>query len=39
MYAVIETGGDRSKIRVKIWAISENATVHDIQEEAVGKKK
>ena len=36
---VIETGGDRSKIRVKIWAISENATVHDIQEEAVGKKK
>ncbi len=35
---VIETGGDRSKIRVKTWAISENATVHDIQEEAVKKK-
>ncbi len=35
---VIETGGDRSKIRVKLWAISENATVHDIQEEAVKKK-
>ena len=26
---VIETGGDKSKIRVKIWAISENATIHD----------
>lgn len=35
---VIETGGDRSKIRVKIWAISENATVHDTAEEAVSKK-
>lgn len=35
---VIETGGDRSKIRVKIWAISENATVHDIQEEIAKKK-
>ncbi|MCM1328715.1 MAG: preprotein translocase subunit YajC [Ruminococcus sp.] len=35
---VIETGGDRSKIRVKTWAISENATVHDAQEE-IGKKK
>ena len=35
---VIETGGDRSKIRVKIWAISENATVHDAQEEIVKKK-
>lgn len=35
---VIETGGDRSKIRVKIWAISENATVHDAQDE-LGKKK
>ena len=35
---VIETGGDRSKIRVKIWAISENATVHDTTEEAVKKK-
>lgn len=36
---VIETGGDRSKIRVKIWAISENATVHDTSEEAAVKKK
>ena len=36
--AVIETGGDRSKIRVKLWAISENATVHDAVEEAPKKK-
>ena len=35
---VIETGGDRSKIRVKIWAISENATVHDAQEEIFKKQ-
>lgn len=35
---VIETGGDRSKIRVKTWAISENATVHDAVEETVKKK-
>lgn len=34
---VIETGGDRSKIRVKIWAISENATIHDAQEEIIKK--
>lgn len=26
---VIETGGDRSKIRVKKWAIAKNETVHD----------
>lgn len=26
---VIETGGDRSKIRIKRWAIQENLTVHD----------
>ena len=32
---VIETGGDRSKIRVKLWAISENNTVHDAAEESV----
>ncbi|MGN0554178.1 MAG: preprotein translocase subunit YajC [Oscillospiraceae bacterium] len=32
---VIETGGDRSKIRVKLWAISENNTVHDAAEETV----
>lgn len=36
--AVIETGGDRSKIRVMLWAISENKTVHDTVEEAVSKK-
>lgn len=36
--AVIETGGDRSKIRVKLWAISENATVHDAVEETPKKK-
>ncbi|MGN1102181.1 MAG: preprotein translocase subunit YajC [Huintestinicola sp.] len=35
---VIETGGDRSKIRVKVWAISENLTQHDDVEE-LGKKK
>jgi preprotein translocase subunit YajC len=34
---VIETGGDRSKIRVKKWAISENATVHDDSEETLVK--
>ena len=32
---IIETGGDRSKIRVKLWAISENNTVHDASEETV----
>lgn len=26
---VVETGGDRSKIRVKKWAIAQNLTVHD----------
>ncbi len=34
---VIETGSDKSKIRVKIWAISENETIHDEVEEI--KKK
>ena len=29
---VLETGGDRSKIRVKRWAIKENLTVHDDAE-------
>lgn len=28
---VIETGGDRSKIRVKRWAIQSNETIHDDQ--------
>lgn len=36
--AVIETGGDRSKIRIKLWAISENLTVHDAVEETIAKK-
>lgn len=30
---VIETGSDRNKVRVKMWAISENATEHDAKEE------
>lgn len=34
---VIETGGDRSKIRVKTWAVSENLTVHDMPEESAKK--
>ena len=29
---VIETGGDRSKIRVMKWAIARNNTVHDSDE-------
>ena len=29
---VIETGGDRSKIRVKLWAIQSNETIHDTPE-------
>ncbi len=35
---VIETGGDRSKIIVKLWAVSENQTKHDESDE-LGKKK
>jgi preprotein translocase subunit YajC len=35
---VIETGGDRSKIRVKKWAISENATIHDATSETLADK-
>ncbi|MBQ5317328.1 MAG: preprotein translocase subunit YajC [Oscillospiraceae bacterium] len=35
---VIETGGNRSKIRLKLSAISENLTVHD-EEDELGKKK
>lgn len=34
---VIETGGDRSKIRVKTWAVSENLTIHDMPEESAKK--
>lgn len=26
---VVETGGDRSKIRVKKWAIAQNLTIHE----------
>ena len=29
---VVETGGDRSKIRVKLWAIQSNETIHDTSE-------
>jgi len=36
---LIETGGSRSKIRVKIWAISENLTIHDDAEESGAKNK
>lgn len=37
---VIETGGDRNKVRVKIWAVSENATKHDAPpEEGIKLKK
>ena len=31
---VIETGGDRNKVRVMMWAISKNLTMHDAVEEA-----
>ncbi len=34
---VLETGGDRNKVRVKMWAISENSTQHDAVEEGVKK--
>ncbi len=32
---VIETGGDRNKVRVMMWAISKNLTQHDAVEETV----
>lgn len=35
---VIETGGDRSKIRVKRWAIQTNETIHDDPGEPDSKK-
>lgn len=35
---VIETGGDRSKIRVKRWAIQTNETVHDEPSADVSSK-
>ena len=31
---VIETAGERNKIRIKRWAIQSNETVHDAEEEA-----
>jgi preprotein translocase subunit YajC len=31
---LIETGGSKSKIRVKSWAISDNLTIHDDVEES-----
>jgi preprotein translocase subunit YajC len=34
---VIETGTDRSKLRVRLWAIAENMTVHDVSEETLAK--
>jgi preprotein translocase subunit YajC len=34
---VIETGTDRSKIRIKTWAVAENTTVHDVTEETLAK--
>lgn len=36
---VIETGGDRSKLRVKLWAVQENATVHEMVESVQKSKK
>lgn len=36
---VIETGGDRSKIRIKRWAIQTNDTIHDDPEVTDGKSK
>lgn len=37
-FVVIETGGDRSKIIVKMWAISSNDTQHDAEEEIAKRK-
>jgi preprotein translocase subunit YajC len=34
---VIETGTDRSKLRIRTWAVSENLTVHDVTEETLAK--
>ena len=35
---VIETGGERNKIRIKSWAIAENISAKERKEEASGKK-
>jgi preprotein translocase subunit YajC len=34
---VIETGGDRSYLRVKKWAVSVNLTIHENAEETLAK--
>jgi preprotein translocase subunit YajC len=34
---VIETGTDRSKIRIKTWSVAENTTIHDATEETLAK--
>lgn len=31
---VIETGGDKSKLRIKMWAVQENLTVHENEAKA-----
>lgn len=36
---VIETGGDKTKLRVKNWAIQENITVKEAKEAAIKKAK
>lgn len=39
---VIETGGERTKLRIKLWAISENTTKHEAevaQKDAAKKSK
>ena len=36
---VIETGGERHKLRIKTWAIAENVSAADRAKEASGKKK
>ena len=35
---VIETGGERNKIRIKSWAVAENISAKERKEEASGKK-
>ena len=36
---VIETGGERNKIRIKSWAIAENVSAKERANEAAGKDK
>lgn len=35
---VIETGGERNKLRIKTWAIAENVSAKERMEESAGKK-